>query len=84
MACWSASRVQKNYETALVLSNRLNDPYKQFVAMRGWFNVLFLRGNLTAARELVEELSNTARQSQDPVLIAAALYIARREARQKR
>ena len=72
---WSAHRVEQNYESALVLSHRLGDPHKQFVAMRGRFNVLLLRGNLSAARALVDELNQIARQTEDAVLIAEAFKI---------
>ena len=72
---WSADRVAQNYEAALVLSNRLGDPRKQFVAMRGRFNVLLLSGNLSAARALVEELSQIAKRTGDKMFTAEALKI---------
>ena len=75
MEGWSARSVEKNYESALILSDRLGDPRKQFVAMRGRFNVLLLRGNLSAARILVDELGRIARQANDTVLIAEAFKI---------
>ncbi|MGI9352468.1 MAG: adenylate/guanylate cyclase domain-containing protein, partial [Rhizobiaceae bacterium] len=72
---WSAERVAENYESALILADRLDDPHKKFIAMHGRFNVLLLRGNLSAARELVDELGKIARQANDKVLLAEALKI---------
>jgi class 3 adenylate cyclase/tetratricopeptide (TPR) repeat protein len=72
---WSATQVAEAYKDALQLAKTVGDPYRQFIALRGKFNVLFLQGRLTQAREVIPELSNTADRSGDWMLMNEAMKV---------
>ena len=45
---WSGTQVAETYKDAQQLAETIGDPYRQFIALRGKFNVLFLMGRLTS------------------------------------
>jgi DNA-binding winged helix-turn-helix (wHTH) protein/predicted ATPase len=69
---YAAVEVERTYSRALELSRRFNETREMVRALRGLWNVRFVRGQLGAARKLAGELLAHAKRARDTALLASA------------